>query len=79
MRRIKHYCWNDTISTPVQHQTINANDLAMIHIRDYRLLLRVARAADGLKYDSGVRVKWPDWLLPLEAALDALNARKGKP
>ena len=69
MRRIHQFDFgdgSDTVYTAISR-------------RDYRLLLRVARAADGLKYDSGVRVKWPDWLLPLEAALDALNARKGKP
>jgi hypothetical protein len=49
---------------------------AVMNYADYRLMLSVVRAADGLKYDSGVRVKWPDWLLPLEAALDAFNGKK---
>ena len=76
MRRIKHsrLSFYSVKAGEPHYQlptVVESNDLVM--------LLRVARAADGLKYDSGVRVKWPDWLLPLEAALDALNARKGKP
>jgi len=75
MRRIKHYCWNDTISTPGQHQTINANDLAMIHIRDYRLLLRVARAGDRFVHSDPLFRSERE----LCHAVDALNARKAKP
>lgn len=63
MRRIEQYS-----REPYERKCI------IISRRDYRLMRAVVRAADGLKTVNGVRHKWPDWLLPLQAALDAFNA-----
>ena len=72
MRKLVTY--KQPMALSFTYPTLGNGPHRIMRERDYRLLLKVARAADSLKHSNGVRCKWPEWLLPLEKALDALNA-----